>query len=184
MTSTAPWWGGPLIAFGGTVFGLVITAVTTMLNRRTERRRLSRDGKATAYPAVHAAAGKLARLRVWPADTGDPAELVEQLHDLGTETAFISPPQVNEAIGKLLAAAQAHRDVIIAIRRDTTPGHGDSIDRRVAENHRKSAESLRTALEEFAGTARRDLEIRGTFVPIDPVSPEGVNDSATAKRLP
>jgi len=181
MNSTAPWWGTAVIALVGSLFGVVVTSLTTLSNRRIERRRLTREAKAKAYPAVSGAAMQLARLPVWPIVSGDPGELGDRLREFCEELQFITTPKVSEAATGLLSAAERHADILTGIRRDSKPGHNDALDRRFVTSYDTSRNELRSAVARFVAAGRQDLEIRGHYVPIQsPVdeTPQQRDDAA------
>ena len=54
MSSTGPWWSNPtIVGFGGVLLGLVVSSSLTLLSERFKRRRLARDKKVAAYPAIN-----------------------------------------------------------------------------------------------------------------------------------
>ncbi|RZS36609.1 hypothetical protein EV193_107290 [Herbihabitans rhizosphaerae] len=160
--NTTPWWGAGLFTLAGTLVGALATLSLGLLNRRSERRRLSRDDKAATYPALVGAATRLGNLPVWP-DQDDPHTLHREVDDLAQKVAFLGPRKVAATVGPLLTTARTLADTIVRIRTDSRPGHGDKIDRRLAPEHRAAVEELARAVERFAAAGRADLEIRGDY---------------------
>ncbi|TDV44276.1 hypothetical protein [Actinophytocola oryzae] len=163
---TAPWWGSGLFTLGGGLLATTATVTLGILNRRTERRRLARTEKIAAYPELLGAATRLAELAVWP-DTADPRDRVAEIERLVDRIAFFAPSSVSTTLGPVLASAHELAGLVTRIRADSSPGHGDRIDRRLAPHHRDAVDRLREAVAAFTNAARADLEIRTPYTPID-----------------
>ncbi|WP_280235507.1 hypothetical protein [Nocardia cyriacigeorgica] len=167
MGSTAPWWGTSIIALGGSAFGVVVASLLTLLSNRTQRLRLSRDDKLDVYPRLAGAGRALANIPVWPSEPETLNREWNSVLELAEQVAFLGSARVNAAVETLLAAAKNHRSVIADIRRDSAPGHRDSIDRRFQSNYVTSVTGLRDAIDDFVRAGRKELEIRGTYRPIE-----------------
>lgn len=156
---TTPWWGTGLFTVIGAVVTMLGTLILGLLNRRSERRRLSRERKETSYPEVVSAANTLARAPVWPASAGDPMEGYAELDRLAQRVAFFCPRQVARTLTELLDAGHHLAEVITGIRADSRPIHDNGVDLRFAEPYDSAVDRLDTAITAFATAARADLEI-------------------------
>jgi hypothetical protein len=164
--NAVPWWGPSLLALGGTLLGAVATLSISLLNRRTERRRLARDEKVAAYPELLAAATRLADLAVWPAGD-DPHGQLADIERLVARIAFFAPPKVGGRLAPVLHAATDLATLVSHIRAASEPGHGGRIDQRLAPQHATAVEQLRQATTAFTTAARADLEINTPYTPVD-----------------
>lgn len=111
MSSAVPWWGSGLFTLCGAILGALATLSLGLLNRRTERRRLSRAEKVASYPELARAAGQLAELAVWPVDE-DPRAMYREVDGLARRIAFIGPAQVNATLGPVVVAAGKLAEVV------------------------------------------------------------------------
>ncbi|MCE7002330.1 hypothetical protein LWC34_05720 [Kibdelosporangium philippinense] len=166
MTSTVPWWATALIGIVGTLLGGVVPLSLGLLNRRSERRRLSRAEKLEFYPALIRSANTLARLDIWPAETGDPKELHAAVEEAAENVAFIAPALVTERAIKVLDAARGLADTISAIRSETRPGHSNKVDQRYVQRLTTAVDALRDAVRDFGTASRRDIEIATPYLPL------------------
>lgn len=132
-----------------------------MLNRRTERRRLSRDDKISTYPRLVRAGCTLADTPVWPNDPQLADERLDKVVDLATEVAFLGSAGVNSAVEALLTAARNYRTVVADIQRHSEPGHRGGIDVRHRSKYAAAVTDLRRATDDFVRAGRHELEIRG-----------------------
>lgn len=146
-----------------TISGVLITTLAgialAILNRRTERRRLSRGDKVETYPELLHAVDELARLPVWPTTAGNPKDLNDDLNRIAQRVRLFGPPPVLETLPNLLTTADTLTTTVITIRENSKPAHGDLIDQRDATQHREAVEALRTATEPFLAATRVDLEV-------------------------
>jgi hypothetical protein len=165
--STAPWWGAGVIALVGSIFGVTVTSLFTMLNTRAERRRLSRDDKISTYPRLARAGRALADTPIWPSDPQLADTRLERMVDLASEVAFLGSAGVNAAVEVLLAVAKSYRTVVADIQRDSKPGHRGGVDVRYQPKYAAAVADLRRAIDDFVRAGRRELEIRGEYRPIE-----------------
>ncbi|MGP4014676.1 hypothetical protein [Saccharopolyspora sp. 5N708] len=163
MNATIPWWGSGLFTVVGAAVTSMITLVLGLLNRRSERRRLSRERKVADYPELVSAASTLAELPVWPAESADPRAQYDELHSLAQRIAFFSPQKVTGTLPELLNAGDHLVKAITDIRADSRPVHGNNVDQRYAERHGAAVNRLDEAINAFATAARTDLEIKTPY---------------------
>ncbi|MBN9743540.1 hypothetical protein DMP23_21090 [Amycolatopsis sp. A1MSW2902] len=159
MTTSNPWWGSGMFTVAGVLITTLGASALAILNRRTERRRLSREQKIETYPELLYAAHRLARTPVWPVSAGDPEELRDEIDRAAQRVRLFAPEFVGDAATGLLAAADSLAQTVRAIRTDRKPAHADLLDQRDAARHREAVERLRTAAEAFLSTTRVDLEV-------------------------
>ncbi|WP_275295184.1 hypothetical protein [Amycolatopsis sp. La24] len=159
MTTSNPWWGSGLFTVAGVLITTLGASVLAILNRRTERRRLSREQKVETYPELLYAAHRLARTPVWPADAGDPEELRDEIDKAAQRVRLFAPASVGDAVAGLLTAADSFAQTVRTIRTESKPAHADLLDQRDAAKHRETVEGLRTATEAFLAATRVDLEV-------------------------
>lgn len=180
---TAPWWGSGLFTLGGGLLATMATLTLGILNRRTERRRLTRAEKVTAYPDLLVSITRLAELAVWPA-AEDPRDRAAEIERLVDHIAFFAPASVSATLGPVLASTRELADLVTQIRTNSSPGHGDRIDQRLAPRHRDTVNRLRQAAAEFATAARADLEINTPYTPIDTQSDDvgTISDGAGSRE--
>lgn len=168
MNSSIPWWGSGLFTVAGTLIGALATLSLGLLNRHTERRRLSREQKVELYPELTRAANKLAQLPVWPIQAGNPQELFDEVDTIAQRVAFFGTAQVSNTITKLLTTAKNLADTITAIRTESRPSHRNTVDQRLTERHHTAVAELDTATAAFAAAGRKDLEIATPYTPVRP----------------
>lgn len=156
--SSSPWWASGLFAVVGGLVTAAVTVALTIANRRTERRRLSRDQKVKAYPALLHAANRLTKLPVWPAQAGDPHELLDDVNRIAQDLRVFAPA-ARESVTALLAAGETLATTITTIRTQSKPAHGDLIDQREITAHRAAVEELQSAGERVLAIAQVDLEV-------------------------
>ncbi|MEC3978867.1 hypothetical protein [Amycolatopsis sp. H20-H5] len=166
--SSSPWWGPSVFALAGVLIGALATVGLGLLNRRSERRRLSRDQKSRCYPELLRLATELRRLPVWPVEAGDPRDRLDDLQSLALEAGFYGTAEVNTAMSTLLGAAQEFAAMITFLRAESSPGHRNKLDQRFAERHGTATGELTSAMTAFATAGRHDLEIAGSFQPVEP----------------
>ncbi|GAA5055013.1 hypothetical protein [Nocardia callitridis] len=167
MGSIAPWWGSSVIALGGAAFTAALGAVFTILSRRTETRRLSREDRLSAYRRLAKAARTLAKTVVWPTDPEAMAAERNDVLEIAEEVAFLGSARVNAAVETLVIATEAHCTLIAEIREDSDPAHRGGIDRRFQAKYSTSVTELRGAIDDFTRAGRAELEIRGAYRPIE-----------------
>lgn len=107
MTTSNPWWGSGLFTIAGVLITTLGASVLAILNRRTERRRLSRKQKVETYPELLYAAHRLTRLPVWPVAAGDPEELRDEIDRAAQRIRLFAPEPVDGTVTGLLAAADS-----------------------------------------------------------------------------
>lgn len=166
MNATAPWWASGLFGIVGALIGTFATLSLGVLNRRTERRRLSRTEKVALYPSLTRAANQLVRLPVWPEDSGNPRDLRDDIETIAESVVFIAPTKVATTVITLLTAAENLSDTILAIRRDSRPGHSDKVDQRYAERLATATNELKAAIRAFGTNSRKDIEVGTPYVPL------------------
>ena len=175
-----PWLGPGLFTLGGVLIATSATTTLGLLNRRTERRRLARDQKVTAYPDLIATTSRLADLKVWPADQ-EPTEIVAEVEQLTARIAFFGPAAVNATLGPVLATTRTLAEVVMTIRATSTAGHGGRIDQRLAPQHRQAVDALRDAVTRFVIAARVDLEVGSPYRAIDTEGSQSVTPGMIAR---
>ncbi|TLF79082.1 hypothetical protein [Nocardia cyriacigeorgica] len=144
-----------------------MTSLLAMLSRSTERRRLSRDDKLAVYPRLAGASRALANIPVWPRDSEAVDREWHSVLEYAEQVAFLGSARVNAAVETLMEAAKNHRNLVAEIQHDSRPGHRDSVDRRFQEQYTTSVAGLRAAIDNFVRAGRNELEIRGTYRPIE-----------------
>lgn len=172
MSETSPWWGSGLFTVAGAVLGALVPLVLGLLNRRSERHRLSRKRKETDYPELVVVAGRLAGIPVWPADASEPDARYDEMYARTQQVAFFSPVNVAGTLPELLGAASNLVDTITRIRSDSRPTHGNGIDQRYRQQHSTAVSRLDQAIGAFADAARADLEIPAPYTLVRPTQAE------------
>ncbi|RJQ76686.1 hypothetical protein D5S17_17645 [Pseudonocardiaceae bacterium YIM PH 21723] len=128
-----------------------------LLNRRSERQRLSRSQKVELYPAITGAAGRLVRLPVWPVEGNDPEPIIEELSSHLQEARFLCPPGVVGAADTVLASA-TELSVLITEIRTGTAGFGNTVEVRHRAGYEAAIGGLKSTVDEFVRVGRSDLE--------------------------
>ncbi|TCP48508.1 hypothetical protein EV191_11065 [Tamaricihabitans halophyticus] len=159
MNASNSWWVSGLFTIAGVLITTLAGLGLTILNRRTERFRLSRQQKVESYPELLHAANRLARLPVWPSSAGDPHALLDDIDRNAQRVQLFAPQTVRQQVTELLAAASSLAEVVSGIRVNSKPAHGDVVDQRDAANHRHAVDMLLQATERFLSTIRIDLEV-------------------------
>lgn len=172
MSDTSPWWGSGLFTVAGAVLGALVPLVLGLLNRRSERHRLSRKRKETDYPELVISAGRLAQLPVWPADASEPEARYHEMYALTQQVAFFGPVNVAVTLPELLGAARNLVETVTRIRSDSRPTHDNGIDQRYREQHGSAVARLDRAISGFAAAARADLEIPTRYTLVRPAQAE------------
>jgi hypothetical protein len=172
MSETSPWWGSGLFTVAGAVLGALAPLVLGLLNRRSERHRLSRKRKETDYPELVITASRLADIPVWPAEASEPDARYDELYALTQQVGFFSPANVAGTLPELLGAASALADTITKIRSDSRPTHGNGIDQRYRQQYSAAVTRLDQAISAFAAAARTDLEIPTPYTLVRPTRAE------------
>lgn len=166
MEATAPWWGTAVLTLAGSALGVLATIGVSLLNRRTEQRRLSRAERQQAYFALLAAADLVWRLRAWPLRPEAPDAALAGLREAVVRVDFFADAKVADAAGGLFAAADEVVRLIKETRRESTPGRNDEVDLRFREEVETSRRTLREKTNQFVAAARRSLEIPGRYQPL------------------
>jgi len=167
MNATAPWWASGLFGVLGALIGSLATLSLGVLNRRTVRRRLSRAEKVALYPSLTRAANKLARLRAWPAETGDPEDLLDTIDGIANDIAFLAPANVATTVIDLLAAAEKLSDAVRTIRQGR-PGYGNTVAKSQLAPLTAATGELKAAIQAYGTASRADLEITTPYVALYP----------------
>jgi hypothetical protein len=163
MDATTSWWGSGLFTIAGAVLAMLGSLIPDLLNRRSERRRLSRDQKETDYPALLTIASRLTQLPVWPVNSPDPDALQDETYALAQRIAFFSPSTVSRTLPALLTATSRLATTVTEIRSNSQPTHSNGIDQRYARQHQTAVTELNDAIRAFVSAARADLEIRTPY---------------------
>ncbi|GAA1706563.1 hypothetical protein GCM10009745_63020 [Kribbella yunnanensis] len=165
-----PWWlDSALVALAG----LVVSGVVTVVSKRTERRRLSRDDVMKVHREVIDAADRLQELPVWPVEKGSPDPLVEELRRAVKWAGIFGAPKENEALGQVYKTGRALGKVISEIRLSSSPGRRDEVDLRVRPSLVAARHTFDKAVELFVARFRERVEILGPYrAPIATDEPE------------
>ncbi|WP_344315559.1 hypothetical protein [Fodinicola feengrottensis] len=130
-----------------------------MVNRKTERRRLSRADKTDLYPQLIHLTEKMIQAPVWPDGLGDHLALAEEIHATASKVRFFAPKVVDGKADSVRVAAQELATSIGDIRANSRPGHHNTIDQRFAEPYHAAVDTLTAAVTDFTQAAKKDLEI-------------------------
>ncbi|HEX3783842.1 MAG TPA: hypothetical protein VHX38_29620 [Pseudonocardiaceae bacterium] len=154
-------WASMLVTLAAALIAASVTWQVERRNRRTEADHQWNKEKAAAYAPLRKSARELARIAVWPRETGEPAvdirPLFEELEDIAASIAFFGSAGVNAAIAELLTAATEFAETVRVVRSTSEPGYHGDIDQRVAGRYQEADRKLGAAIEVFTEAGRVDL---------------------------
>lgn len=165
MISTGPWWGTPVITFGGVLLTLFSTMWISFLSRRRETAFRWAEARKQLYTSFVQSCRDLQRVRVWPA-VDDPAVHLETIRLLTVEFEIIASHRVTERAAATLGVAERLADHVGKIRAESKAGHGNVIVDRFRSDHAAIESEFVSGLQELLRTIRIDLDVKSKFEPL------------------
>lgn len=177
MNAQGSWWIPVVMTFAGVLITLLVNVwIDQRKGGRETAARLSGYARESAfrwterkldlYSGHLSTCHSLADLAVWPRERDgtapDPEPLAASIARSAAELVYLAPRPVQRPTEETVSAARALSELIMEIRRNTTPGHGGTVEVAVRTRLSESRERFAAAVTEFVTVTRADIDIETT----------------------
>jgi hypothetical protein len=162
MDASGPWWGTPVITFGGVLLTLLVTMwIDRRRSARESRYRWAAE-KMALYSELLDACDDLGEIEVWPAERGaEPAGTRAPYVRIRriVRRAYPAPHPVRTRMTEVLSAADDLVSTIDEVRASSKPGHRGAVDDRVRSGLRAARTSFAERVDAFLAASRTDIDV-------------------------
>ncbi len=162
MGFSGPWWGTPVVTFGGVLLTLLVTMWIDRRKAARESRYRWAAEKMALYSELLDACDDLGEIEVWPVGRGaEPA---------GTRASYVrirrivrrgypAPSPVRARMAAVLSAAAELVTMIDEVRAGSKPGHQGALDDRMRSRFDVARADFDMQVEEFLAASRADIDV-------------------------